>query len=119
MSRSDSVTGPEAHPRLQRPPRSVSSVGRAPPEAQHHRAEGEQRQPPPQVDVDAERALVNRRIAEESEPREQQPQQGEHHAERYADVETHGEAPYQKRRLSSSVAASTPAPSTAGRVYHA
>src|SRR5436309_4609382 len=93
MPRSDSATGPEVLDLRRTPPwrgLSVSTpAGRAPPEAQHQRAEEQQRQPPPQVDVDTERALVDHRIAEESEPREQQPEDGEHHSEGYADVEAH------------------------------
>src|SRR5207237_6383745 len=94
MPRSDSATGPEVLDLRRTPPwrprASVSpAAGRAPSEAQHHRAEEQQGQPPPQVDVDTERALVNRRVAEESEAREQQPEEGEHHSARYADVEAH------------------------------
>ena len=53
------------------------------PEYQHHQA-------PPKIDVEVERALVERRVADQADAGEQQPENQEQQSERQTDVESHG-----------------------------
>src|SRR6185312_3025388 len=97
------------------PPRARLHCGR-PRKPQHRQPEDQQRESPPQIDVDAERALIDGGAAQEPIARKERPQDDEEAADRNADVESHGA--HRKMKLSTIAPASTQPPNTAGRAYH-
>jgi hypothetical protein len=76
-------------------PRGVHPL---PPQDEHHHAEDEQHRAPVEVDVVAERALVDRRDAQEAEADEDGSEEGEEQADRQPDVESHGVSGSARRR---------------------
>ena len=76
---------------LRAAPASVPCRSLSPPrQPQHQRAEGGHHHPPPRVDVDAERRLVDDRVADEAVEEQQHAEQGEQQADGKAEVKDIG-----------------------------
>src|SRR5262245_51926956 len=78
---------------------------------QQHGGDRDQHDAPDEIDVDPERPRVDRAIAEQAVAGEQRAHYREHQPERNADVQLH----QKNTTLRTRIAASTIAPSTAGR----
>src|SRR4051812_15480096 len=93
--------------------------GRPAAQEDHEGPEGEHREPPPEVDVDAERPAVEGAIADQAVGDEQAADDGKQQSDRDADVERHwSPSPHRKRKLRNKATASTKRPSASGRWYH-